>query len=193
MQERVARQLGRPSGRFGRLIAWALNHANRSANAAGLERLDVRPGDRVLDLGFGGGGALAVLAEGPAGSLTGVDPSPEMVSAAARRFRGRVQVLEASVEALPFPDDSFDRILSTHTVYFWPDPRAGARELRRVLAPGGRLVLVLGSRESMARRRVHRTGFTLYSADEIADLLRSSGFERVRVDADGPLFAVADA
>ena len=193
MLERVARQLGRPTGAFGRLLARALNRGNRAANLGALERLGVQPGDRVLDLGFGGGVALAVLAERPAGSITGVDRSPDMVAAAAKRFRGRVRVLEASVESLPFGDDSFDRILSSHTVYFWPDPDAGARELKRVLAPNGRLVLVLGSRASMERRRIHRTGFTLYSADEIAALLEHSGFERVQVDGDDLLFAVADA
>ena len=191
LQARLARQLGHPHGAFGAVLGRLLNRGNRRANLAAIEHLGVQPGDRALDVGFGGGVGLEALLESPAGTVTGVDHSPDMVARARKHFGDRVQVEQASVDSLPFGDASFDRILSAHTVYFWPDPEAGARELRRVLAPGGRLVLVLGRREWMEKQRIHRSGFTLYSEEEIVALLRAGGFAEPRVEGDGPLYAIA--
>lgn len=191
LQARLARQLGHPRGAFGAVLGRVLNRGNRPANLAAVEHLGVQPGDRALDVGFGGGVGLEALLESAAATVAGVDHSPDMVERARSRFGDRVRVERASVEALPFADASFDRILSVHTVYFWPDPERGARELRRVLAPGGRLVLALGRKAWMEQRRIHRSGFTLYSDEEIAALLRAGGFADVRVEGDGPLFVIA--
>jgi ubiquinone/menaquinone biosynthesis C-methylase UbiE len=194
---RLAAQLGRPRGLVGRLVVRSLNRGNAATNRRAVELLDLAPGHRALDLGFGGGVGLAALLDSPAAQVTGVDHSGDMVARARRRFAGplsdgRLRLAEASVESLPFGDGEFDRILSVHTVYFWPDPPAAARELRRVIAPGGRLVLALGRKEWMERQRVHRTGFTLYDEREVEELLRGGGFGSVRLEGDGPLYAVAE-
>ena len=104
--------------------------------------------------------------------------------------RERLEV--ASVEALPFEDGSFDRVLSVHTIYFWPDTVAGARELFRVCAPGGRVVLAFARGEYMRKRKIHRHGFKFFEAADVAALLTDAGFSPVRVDGDGPLFAGAE-
>jgi arsenite methyltransferase len=105
----------------------------------------VRPRDAVLDLGCGAGfdAFVAALAVGPAGRVVGVDLSPEMLAVAER---GRVQsglptleFREADVEALPFPDASFDIALSNGVLNLTPDKPAALREVFRILKPGGRL------------------------------------------------------
>ncbi len=194
--ERVSAQLGRPTGRAGQLLVRLLNRVNRDANAEAVDAVDVQPGDRTLDVGFGGGVGLRALLDSPAGSVAGVDPSPDMVARARRRFAEevrahRLQVAQGGVPRLPFPDDCFERIITVHTAYFWPEPERAARELRRVLAPGGRVAVVVQHRRGMEGRRVHERFRRLYDEGELEAVLRAA-FDDVRVEQRGDrLVAVA--
>jgi arsenite methyltransferase len=179
----IADQLGRPSRITGRL----LNVANARGNKRAVELLEVSAEHRVLDVGFGGGAALRKLAV-RARSVAGIDRSEAAVRSARRRFRreiqeGRLQVELASVEAIPFEDESFDRVLTVHTIYFWPDPELGLREILRVLKMGGRLVLatdVKGPPKAIAKH-----GFNSYGEEQQAKLLRGAGFAAVRLERHG--------
>jgi ubiquinone/menaquinone biosynthesis C-methylase UbiE len=161
-----------------------LNRENRAMNALALRRLEPAAGDRVLEVGFGGGALMGDLLAGPAASVAGVDPSLDMLAMARRRFRreidaGRAEVREGTVEALPFPDASFTKLCTVNTLYFWRDVPLGLAECRRVLAPGGALVLCFAARESMERWPGHVHGFTLYDASDVERRLRDAGFADV--------------
>ena len=97
----------------------------------------VRAGQRVLDVGCGPGALTAELVRrlGPA-AVTAVDPSEPFVAAARSRHPG-VDVLHASAEHLPFPNDSFDAALAQLVVHFMADPIAGLTEMARVTRHGG--------------------------------------------------------
>lgn len=105
----------------------------------------VRPGDAVLDLGCGAGfdAFVAALAVGPTGRVVGVDLSPEMLAVAERGRAAAglstVEIRQANVEALPFPNATFDVALSNGVLNLIPDKPAALREVFRVLKPGGRL------------------------------------------------------
>jgi ubiquinone/menaquinone biosynthesis C-methylase UbiE len=113
--------------------------------------LDVAPTDRVLELGCGAGRALELVArQATAGYVAGIDVSCTMVRAARRRnaqavAAGRVAVLPGDATLLPFEDRRFDKILSIHSFYFWPDPLEPIKQCFRVLKPGGMLVLTLST------------------------------------------------
>lgn len=135
-----------PRGAVGRIVGRRMlrQHAPETAWSLGL--LQLRPADRVLELGFGAGRALALaLAQAHQGHITGVDRSPTMLRVAARRNRaaierGRLALARGDIAALPLAGPRFDKLLSIHTFYFWPDPQAICAELAGLLAPGGRLV-----------------------------------------------------
>jgi arsenite methyltransferase len=192
LRRRLAAQLRRPSGASGRVVAAMLNRGNRATNERAIELLEVDASShRVLDVGFGGGIGLELLGAGSRPLVAGVDHAEDAVRAARKRFAGaRLEV--ASVEALPFEDGAFDRVLSVHTIYFWPDAAAGARELFRVTAPGGRVVLAFMRGEEMRKRKVHEHGFAYFEAADVAALLTGAGFAPVRVEGEGPLLAVAE-
>ena len=98
---------------------------------------DVRPGQRVLDVGCGPGSLTAELVSRlGADAVTAVDPSEPFVAAARARNPG-AEVLQASAERLPFPDGSFDAALAQLVVHFMSDPVAGLGEMARVTRPGG--------------------------------------------------------
>jgi ubiquinone/menaquinone biosynthesis C-methylase UbiE len=100
-------------------------------------------GANVLDVGTGPGVLLLELGRRRADlHLTGVDLSPDMVEVAKRNlkeFGDRVSVRVADVVSLPFPDDSFDEVVTSFSMHHWGHPAEAVPELARVLAPGGRL------------------------------------------------------
>jgi len=103
------------------------------------------PGERVLDLGSGAGTDSLVAAQmvGEQGTVTGIDMTPEMLTkartAAAEMNASNVEFVESDAERLPFPDASFDVVISNGVIDLIPDKDAVFAELYRVLAPGGRM------------------------------------------------------
>jgi SAM-dependent methyltransferase len=103
------------------------------------------PGERVLDLGSGAGTDSLVAAQmvGPEGRVTGIDMTPQMLAkaraAAAELGLTNVEFVEGEAERLPFPDESFDVVVSNGVIDLVPDKDAVFAELHRVLVAGGRL------------------------------------------------------
>jgi SAM-dependent methyltransferase len=179
----LARQFARPEGVVGRrLIAPWLNRISRRMNRLTLDQLRVGPGDDVLEVGFGGGALLADLLEATRGRVIGVDVSEAMVKRARRRFRTaeRLDLYEASVEALPLAEASVDRACSVNNLYFWPDPAMALRELARVIRPGGRLAVAFEPPGELRKYPGHRFGFRLFEEAEVRRLMEEAGFVAIR-------------
>jgi SAM-dependent methyltransferase len=140
------RQHREPSGPLGQLLGARMRRQHIPETDWSIDLLQLRPTDRVLELGFGAGRGLALaLARVPQGRVIGLDRSSTMLRMAARSNRvalaqGRLCLLRGDLAHPPFAGLTIDAIVSVHTFYFWPDPLDVARRLIALLAPGGRLV-----------------------------------------------------
>lgn len=122
-----------------------LEAINRCTDVVG-DRLQLRPGQRLLDIGCGVGVPAIRLAQRTDGDITGVTNSQWQVGEAARRvkaagLRGQVRVEHGDAAALTYPDDSFDAVLMFQSLQHAQDRAQWLREVVRVLRPGGRAVL----------------------------------------------------
>jgi ubiquinone/menaquinone biosynthesis C-methylase UbiE len=181
----LMRMFGRPKGILGRLGGIIMARTNQKCAAWIIGLLGIQLNNRVLEVGFGPGVGIELLARlVPGGYIAGVDPSEEMVEQAkARNVKaiesGRVDLRYGSVESLPFEDNTFNKALAINSMQVWPDAVAGLREMRRVMKPGGRIAL----------------GFTPYSGQSksgLPEMLTAAGFTEAHlVEAEEGFCALA--
>jgi SAM-dependent methyltransferase len=181
----VIGQAHHPRGAAGSVTGWVFAHrpSNRQRNRWVVSLLGVRPADRVLEIGFGPGLAVAELARAGAGHVYGTDHSAVMLRQASRRNAaairaGQVTLINAPAEQLPPAlDGPFDAILAVNSLMFWPAPAERLAELRRRLAPGGRIAIA-----SQPRCPGATAGTSRSAAGEIENLLHSDGFTQMSTE-----------
>jgi SAM-dependent methyltransferase len=154
-----------------------------------LQVLQLRPEDRLLEVGCGGGAFLQDALKSGCRAAA-VDHSADMVRLAREVnhdaiLANRLEIREASADLLPFPDATFTCAVSTGVLGFLSRPLEALREIRRVLAPGGRMVLFTGSKElrgTPAAPEPMASRLSFYEDSELEALARQAGFSKVIVD-----------
>ena len=182
----------KPEGTEGEEMLERMNQSHYEVTGWALSYWEMQEDDRVLDIGCGGGATLHRMAEKvTSGHVTGVDYSDISVETSRRNNEkniksGKMDVLEGSVENLPFADDSFDKIITVESFYFWPDPQENLKEVRRVLKAGGTFLLVadiyqngnLTDREKENIRNYHLFNPT---KEEFEQLFINAGFTDIQI------------
>ncbi len=155
-----------------------------------LRRLELEPGERLLDVGCGTGALLdALSAAVPDASLAGADPSSEMLQMARKRLRTAAHLQRGAAEDLPFADVAFDVVVSTNAFHYFRDPSRALAEMGRVLRPNGRLVLTDWCNDYLAcrlcdlgLRLFSRAHARTYGEKQCRQLLEEAGFAIGRID-----------
>jgi SAM-dependent methyltransferase len=196
--EGIGAQLRNPSGLWGRTAGSAMAIANAKPNTLAVAALGMRDGESLLELGCGPGHALQELLRLPhLARVIGLDWSEVMLAQASRRNRlavevGRLALIRGNFARLPFVDEVADAVLAVNVAYFMHSS-AAVREARRVLRPGGRIVLYATDRSAMRRwpfagPNTHR----LFNHKSLTTLLIDAGFaaDRVRIESVNAGFGI---
>jgi len=194
----IGAQLRNPSGLRGRMTGMAMARANAKSNRLALAALGLRARETLLELGCGSGSALQEsLRLSQLRRAIGLDWSETMLAQASRRNRrtleaGRCVLVRGEFAHLPFADEIVDAVLAVNVVYFM-NSFAAVGEARRVLRPGGRIVLYATDRTAMrhwpfAGRHTHR----LFDRRRLTALLADAGFpaDRLRIEGVNAGFGV---
>jgi ubiquinone/menaquinone biosynthesis C-methylase UbiE len=185
--EKRKQQTARAYNRWSRV--WNLaRYTNHRIYQTALKQLD-ESHQRVLDAGCGTGLMTAKLAS--SGRLaTGLDLSPAMIARAQRRNHPGTTFVQGDVEHLPFENGAFDALVNLISFHHYPSPARALSEFRRVLRPGGKLVLIAFDRKSLyiklAQRVNHWTKWIAgnswqKTAAEVAALVKDAGFTNVEI------------
>jgi SAM-dependent methyltransferase len=181
---RVAPQFGCPSGTFGHIAGWimATRASNRERNRWVVSLLEIEPGDRVLEVGFGPGLAMEAIARlAVDGYVCGIDHSEVMLKQASKRNSdaersGRVDLRLGSAESLPTFEEPFDKILAVNTIQFVADAVECLRSWLHLLRPAGRIAIAHQPRCPGATDETSAT-----RGRQLAAQLTQAGFSDVRV------------
>lgn len=181
----------KPDGFWGKLMIRSMNKGHSELTDWALSFLEVENGDHVLDVGCGGGRTVRKLCGlVGCGKAYGVDYS-ELCVKKSQKLNERdilcrkAKIQQASVSALPYDDNTFDKVIAVETYYFWPDKLNDLREVYRVLKPGGRLMLVFEmlydpqnpDKWSSVEQRL---GIKAVAEDEIHRILLEAGYENIK-------------
>lgn len=188
-------ELGNPSkpqGEAGEIMLVRMGETHSSVTDWAFGLLKLNGSERVLDIGCGGGDALKKLSGRIAtGTLTGADHSEVSVQLTKKNNSadiesGRMTVVNTSVGSLPFPDKSFDLIYTIESFYFWGNDPANLREVKRVLADGGKFVIIAdihGNADMSDETLENIRKYELFNPtpDELRDLLIKAGFSKTDI------------
>jgi len=188
---------GDPKGPLGAVALAAMAIKNAGQNRAALDALALKSGDSVLELGCGAGMGLrqALKRVGPAGFVAGVDQSGLAAHVSTHTVHracvaGRAVVMRAEAADLPFKDAMFDRAFAVNSFQFWPNPARALREVARVLAPRGRLVITQRGAHPERPTQLAGAGRGMERIGQATALLQAQGWNIVdeRCTADGARF-----
>lgn len=180
-----SKQARKPSGVFGRFVmSRILTKGNVRLNEFVNELMSVKEGDHILEVGFGPGHLLFKMASQiGSGRIEGIDFSKTMLAMAKRRNKryiadGKMRLQQGNFDEMPFMENSFDKICTVNTLYFWKDPENTARKLLNILKPNGKLVIGYEDIVPSEHNLISSDIFNIYSNKDISELLINAGFSR---------------
>ena len=181
----------KPTGFWGKLMIRSMNKGHHALTDWALEHVSVQNGFRVLDVGCGGGKTVGKLCNMVgSGKVYGIDYS-ELCVKKSEKFNhknvlcGKANIMQASVSALPFEENTFDLVTAVETYYFWPDKLNDLCEILRTLRQGGKLLLVFEMLKTMEdpdrwMEVERRLNIEAVSREDITDILLRAGYQNIR-------------
>ena len=203
----LSSQLKKPTGNIGREVAKELNDSNRKLYDLSFEMIDLKPNDRILEIGFGNGIHFPEYFEFESDvTITGVDFSEDMCDEAKTLNPGLIEsgklyIHCADTSSLPFSDGSFDLLIAINVIYFLEPPELHLKEINRVLKTDGLFLIGFRPRHAVEHLEFTKQNFILYEPDELKDLVEENGFEVInektnthqKISVDETEFEVKDS
>ncbi|SMG08604.1 class I SAM-dependent methyltransferase [Sphingobacterium psychroaquaticum] len=186
----IADQLRMPTGKKGEEMALMMQTTNANMTQHAVAHLHVGDGDTVLELGHGNADHITPLLKKYSGTTYhGLEISDLMQQAAQHNNQlfvdqGRAQFTVYDGQTIPYATETFHKILTVNTIYFWKDPLNLLQELHRVLKLNGLLAITFGLKQFMSTLPFTAFGFQLYDAEDIEKLALHVGFHIQAVEEE---------
>lgn len=183
--ESLIEQSKNPNKRIGKIMLNIMNKAHMSRTKIALNKLSIKEGYILLDIGCGGGETIREMSKMNTNiRIIGVDYSETSVNLSIERNSkdvqsGKVEIVVGEVSKLPFEDKYFDIITAVQTHYYWPDLKNDVKEVYRVMNTNGKLLIAA----EIYKINYHMEGYK--TSDEMKELLQSLGFRKVTIEEDG--------
>lgn len=184
--EKIAKQLANPSGKLGIDVALGMNTLNEFISKTTYELLKIKDNESVLEIGLGNGKFIEdILNYGSSISFTGIDISETMIAEAKNNNgtlieTGAVDLFKADIEKIPVWNETFDKVCTVNTIYFWKNPSLALNEVYRVLKRDG--ILIVSFRPFIKNQTLDFTkyGFKEYRAEDFESLIQQTAFRIVK-------------
>jgi ubiquinone/menaquinone biosynthesis C-methylase UbiE len=179
--KKFAEQLRKPHGQLANYVGQQMNLGNRGLNE--FVQKNITNGDTILEIGYGNGHFYKEIFEKyPDVKISGIDLSKAMYTEAIATnagfiANGMLNLHCGSSDALPFADNSFDKIFCVNVVYFWQKPEEHLKEILRVLKPNGKFFAGIRTKETMQQMPFTQYGFAMYTPDEWETVVKQNGFK----------------
>ena len=178
----------KPTGFLGKILArgMAWGHKDFYINTARV--IDLKYDDKYLEIGFGSGLFIKKYAS-HVEKIAGLDYSGDMVNLANNINKdlvksGKAEFKQGDATPLPWENNEFSSVVGIEVFYFLPEPKASLKEIYRVLAPGGRLVIEMAYNKDDGLDHtgdIKKMNLSLYSSDEIINMLKETGFTDIAI------------
>ncbi len=178
----MAEQLRKPSGEGAVRTGDMMSKGNIAMIYDSFKVLDIAANDNILEIGMGNGFYVKdILEKNDTINYTGCDYAELMVQESERLnthwiAAGRAKFIQANIHALPFDKDSFNKVFTINTIYFWDEEAAALNEIKRVLQPGGKLVISFRPKHQSEKYPFTKYGFNQFSKEDVEKLLLENGF-----------------
>lgn len=179
----LAAQLRQPEGSLGIKVGENMNKGNRLMNLETIKQLEISDNDHILEIGMGNGFFVGeILSAAKNVMYTGSDFSETMINEATElnsSLAANASFVLSDAHHLPFNDNTFDKVFTVNTIYFWENETDILAEVRRVLKPDGIFIVTLRPKYVMDQLPVVEHGFTTFTKDNVVNLLAENSFETI--------------
>lgn len=178
--EYVSNQFSKPSGFGGIISTFIMNKMNRKQYESVIKNINIKNGDKILDIGFGNGKLINELSLETKGEFYGIDVSEDMVIKGNKKYPS-LDLRFGNILESPFEDNFFNSIYTINTVYFWKDLNKGLNEVKRNLKKDGVFINVFYTKEWLEGIKYTSYGFNKYTLDELKEKTDEAGFDILEV------------
>ncbi len=184
---------GHPKGLLGRIMLISMDKEHLPMAEWGFTQFEIPGNADIIDIGCGGGYNIKrMLNRCKQGKIVGYDISDESVRKAQKvnKDEKRVEIVQGSVEKMPFRNNQFDLATAFETVFFWPNAAENMKEVCRIVKPSGQFAIINNYGDPNIDWEKKIPCMTRYTAEEIAGFMQEAGFTDVKVAHKENMFCV---
>jgi ubiquinone/menaquinone biosynthesis C-methylase UbiE len=178
----MAKQLRKPDGEDGLRTADMMSKGNMPIIYDTFKVLNVEEYDNILEIGMGNGFYVKdILEKSETIHYTGCDYAELMVQESEKLnadwiAKGKVKFILANIISLPFPSNTFNKVFTINTIYFWDNEIAALNEVKRIIQPGGKFIISFRPKHESEKYPFTKYGFNQFSKEDVEKLLVENGF-----------------